>query len=130
MVDGARRVGKTSLVERFAANEYKSYILIDFSKADPRITATIRDKPSDIDAFFTALTLSTGIQLHKRESAIVFDEVQLFPFARQMIKHLVADRRYDYMETGSLISTKMRSHGWTMPESSIPASTRQNPRLA
>lgn len=106
MIDGARRVGKTSLVERFVASEYRTSILIDFSKADSRITATIRDRPSDLDAFFTALTLVTGVKLHKRESAIVFDEVQLFPLARQMIKHLVADRRYDYLETGSLISLR------------------------
>lgn len=106
MVDGARRVGKTSLVEEFVKREYKSSILVDFSKADPRITAAIRERAFDLDAFFTALTLSTGVRLHRRESAIVFDEVQLFPLARQMIKHLVADGRYDYIETGSLISLR------------------------
>ena len=81
-------------------------IVVDFSKADSRITSAIRDRASDLDAFFTTLSLVSGTRLHPRRSAIVFDEVQLFPPARQMIKHLVADGRYDYIETGSLISLK------------------------
>lgn len=106
MVDGARRVGKTSLVEDFVKQEYRTAVIIDFSKADPAVTSAIRERPHDLDAFFSALSLSSGTRLHPRESAIVFDEVQLFPLARQMIKHLVADGRYDYIETGSLISLR------------------------
>ena len=104
MIDGARRVGKTWLATEFARREYDTSIVVDFSKADSRITSAIRDRASDLDAFFTTLSLVSGTRLHPRRSAIVFDEVQLFPPARQMIKHLVADGRYDYIETGSLIS--------------------------
>ena len=106
MIDGARRVGRTWLATEFARREYDTSIVVDFSKADSRITSAIRDRASDLDAFFTTLSLVSGTRLHPRRSAIVFDEVQLFPPARQMIKHLVADGRYDYIETGSLISLK------------------------
>lgn len=106
MIDGARRVGKTCLVENFIKNEYRSSVIVDFSKADPRITDAIANNPSDLDAFFNTLSLVLKTRLYKRESAIVFDEVQLFPQARQMIKHLVADGRFDYLETGSLISLR------------------------
>ena len=106
MIDGARRVGKTWLATEFARREYDTSIVVDFSKADSRITSAIRDRASDLDAFFTTLSLVSGTRLHPRRSAIVFDEGQLFPPARQMIKHLVADGRYDYIETGSLISLK------------------------
>ena len=106
MVDGARRVGKTCLVEEFVRREYRTAIVVDFSKADEQIKATIRNRPGDLDALFNTLSLTYGVRLHPRESAIVFDEVQLYPLARQLIKHLVADGRYDYIETGSLISLK------------------------
>ena len=106
MIDGARRVGKTCLVEDFVKREYRSAIVVDFSKADEQIKSTIRNKPGDLDALFNALSLIYNTRLYPRESAIVFDEVQLFPPARQLIKHLVADGRYDYIETGSLISLK------------------------
>lgn len=105
LLEGARRVGKSTIAEFFAQNEYKSYILIDFSK----ITDNIRDCFNDIgnlDMFFLRLQAETGVSLYKRESLIIFDEVQLFPKARQSIKHLVADGRYSYLETGSLISIK------------------------
>ena len=106
MIDGARRVGKTCLVQEFVRREYRSAVLVDFSKADEQIKATIREKPGDMDALFNSLALLYGVRLYPRESAIVFDEVQLYPLARQMIKHLVADGRYDFIETGSLISLK------------------------
>ena len=105
LVEGARRVGKSTLVEEFAGNEYKSYILIDFSEASQDIKDCF-DDIADLDRFFLRLQTITGIQLIKRDSVIIFDEVQLFPRARQAIKHLVADGRYDYIETGSLISIK------------------------
>lgn len=106
MIDGARRVGKTCLVEEFIKNEYKTSVLIDFSKADNRITSAIENNPSDLDALFNTIALVTKTRLFPRESAIVFDEVQLFPQARQLIKSLVADGRYDFIETGSLISLR------------------------
>ena len=105
LLEGARRVGKSTIAEYFAQNEYKSYILIDFSKT----TDTIRDCFEDIgnlNMFFLRLQAETGVTLYAHESLIIFDEVQLFPKARQAIKHLVADGRYNYLETGSLISIK------------------------
>lgn len=115
MIDGARRVGKTWLATEFATREYKTSIVVDFSKADQRITSAISNRASDLDAFFTTLTLVYGTRLIPRQSAIVFDEVQLFPPARQMIKHLVADGRYDYIETGSLISLRRNVSGILIP---------------
>lgn len=105
MLEGARRVGKSTIAENFAQNEYKSYILIDFSKA----TDTIRgcfDDIGNLNVFFLRLQAETGTTLYEHESLIIFDEVQLFPKARQAIKHLVADGRYSYLETGSLISIR------------------------
>ncbi|MDO5774244.1 MAG: AAA family ATPase [Spirochaetales bacterium] len=105
MLEGARRVGKSTIAENFAQNEYKSYILIDFSKT----TDTIRSCFDDIwnlNVFFLRLQAETGTTLYEHESLIIFDEVQLFPKARQAIKHLVADGRYSYLETGSLISIR------------------------
>ena len=105
LIEGARRVGKSTLVEEFAKNEYKSYILIDFSDASRKINALFDDM-HDLDFFFLSLQNVTGVSLVKRESVIVFDEVQFNPRARQAIKHLVKDGRYDYIETGSLISIR------------------------
>ena len=105
LVEGARRVGKSTLVEEFGQNEYKSYILINFGNASKDILQCF-DDISDLDRFFLLIQAITGIQLVERNSVIIFDEVQLFPRARQAIKFLVADGRYDYIETGSLISIK------------------------
>jgi uncharacterized protein len=105
LVEGARRVGKTTLVEEFAANEYQTYIKIDFSIASKEIKSAF-DDISKMDLFFLKLQTETGIELIERNSVIIFDEVQLYPKARQAIKHLVKDGRYDYIETGSLISIK------------------------
>ena len=105
LLEGARRVGKSTIAEQFAKNEYKSYIMIDFSKTSKDIIKCF-DDIYDLDFFFLKLQTFTGIDLFKNESAIIFDEVQLFPKARQAIKHLVADGRYHYIETGSLISIK------------------------
>lgn len=105
LIKGARRVGKSTLVEEFARKEYKSYILIDFSESSKRINALFEDL-SDLDFFFVSLQNITGGTLFKRESVIVFDEVQFNPLARQAIKHLVKDGRYDYIETGSLLSIR------------------------
>ena len=106
LIEGARRIGKSTVVEEFAKNEYKSYILIDFAKASSDINEYFQLYLNDLDTFFMLLSVQYGVQLHERDSVIIFDEVQLFPKAREAIKYLVADGRYDYMETGSLISIK------------------------
>lgn len=105
LLEGARRVGKSTIAENFAKNEYKSYILIDFSKTTNNILECF-DDIGNLNIFFLRLQAETGITLYEHESLIIFDEVQLFPKARQAIKHLVADGRYSYLETGSLISIK------------------------
>ena len=106
LIEGARRVGKTTVVREFARNEYRSHILIDFSVCDDDIKGLIDTYSRGADRFFQRLQELTGTELHTRQSLIVFDEVQLYPRARQLIKHLVEDGRYDYIETGSLISIK------------------------
>lgn len=105
LLEGARRVGKSTIAEHFAANEYKSYILIDFSETSNEIKDCF-DDIHNINMFFLRLQAATGVDLVVHESVIIFDEVQLFPRARQAIKHLVKDGRYHYIETGSLISIK------------------------
>ena len=104
-IEGARRVGKSTVVEEFAKNEYESYILIDFSRASKAVKELFEDI-SDLDYLFLQLQLQYKVDLHERRSLIIFDEVQQCPLARQAIKALVADHRYDYVETGSLISIK------------------------
>ena len=105
LLEEARRVGKSTIAENFARNEYKSYILIDFSKTRSNILECF-DDIGNMNLFFLRLQAETGITLYEHASLIIFDEVQLFPKARQAIKHLVADGRYSYLETGSLISIK------------------------
>lgn len=105
LLEGARRVGKSTIAETFAQNEYRSYILIDFSRTTNNIRNCFEDI-GDLNMFFLRLQAETGVTLYNNESIIIFDEVQLFPKARQAIKHLVADGRYSYLETGSLISIK------------------------
>lgn len=105
LLEGARRVGKSTIAEAFAKKEYRSYILIDFSKTTSNILECF-DDIGNMNIFFLRLQAETGITLYEHESLIIFDEVQLFPRARQAIKHLVHDGRYRYLETGSLISIK------------------------
>lgn len=105
LLEGARRVGKSTIAENFAKNEYRSYILIDFSKTSNTILECF-DDIGNLNMFFLRLQAETGITLYEQDSLIIFDEVQLFPKARQAVKHLVADGRYHYLETGSLISIK------------------------
>jgi len=106
LIDGARRVGKSYIAEEFAKNEYKSYILVDFGNVPNDVLHLFAQESLDLDLFFAKLSAFYGIKLFKRDSLIVFDEVQQFPRARQLIKYLVADGRYDYLETGSLIRLK------------------------
>ena len=114
LIQGARRVGKSTIAEEFARNEYKSYILIDFSKVSKDIRDLFNDI-SDLNYLFLRLQFIFQVELHERESVIIFDEVQLQPMARQAIKHLVKDHRYDYIETGSLISVRSKSKNIVIP---------------
>ena len=114
LLEGARRVGKSTIAEEFAKQEYRSYIKVDFAN----ITQDVLDVFDDIanpDIFFLRLQTATGVTLYKRESVIIFDEIQLMPKVRQAIKYLVADGRYDYIETGSLISIKKNVKGIVIP---------------
>lgn len=121
LLEGARRVGKSTIAERFAANEYRSYILIDFSNTSDEEIACF-DDIHNLDLFFLRLQAIRGVNLYERESVIIFDEVQLFPKARQAIKHLVKDGRYHYIETGSLISIRKNIKNILIPseEMKIP----------
>lgn len=106
MIDGARRVGKSFIAEEFAKREYRSYILIDFGQAPNDILDLFADDSADLDLFFAKLAAFYSTVLYRRESLIILDEVQQYPRARQLIKYLVADGRFDYLETGSLIRLK------------------------
>ena len=106
LIQGARRVGKSYIAEQFAKNEYDSYILIDFNRAGQQVRDIFLYDIEDLDSFFLKLTTLYNTKLTERQSLIIFDEVQLFPRARSVIKYLVADGRYDYLETGSLISIR------------------------
>ena len=114
MVEGARRVGKSTLVEEFAKKEYETYILIDFNRA-PLHIRNLFDDLTDLNRIFLVLQQQYHIVLKPRKSLIVFDEVQRCPTARQAIKYLVADGRFDYIETGSLISIKKNTKDITIP---------------
>ncbi|MBR3957730.1 MAG: ATP-binding protein [Kiritimatiellae bacterium] len=115
LIEGARRVGKSWLVEEFAKNEYDAHLLLDFSRIGDDIKAIFHNHLDDIDEFFHLLLNALGVRLPHRRSLVVFDEVQLFPRAREAIKALVADGRYDYVETGSLMSIKENTNGILIP---------------
>lgn len=106
LIDGVRRVGKSYIVENFAKQEYKSYIIIDFNRVNQEVTELFENYLNDLDLFFMYLSNYYNVKLYERDTLIIFDEVQLFPRARAAIKYLVADGRYDYIETGSLMSIK------------------------
>ena len=105
LIQGARRIGKSYIAEKFAQKEYKSYILIDFNKVSDKVK-NLFDDLEDLEYIFLYLQTHYHVTLTERQSLIIFDEVQKCPQARQAIKYLVADGRYDYIETGSLISIK------------------------
>ncbi len=115
LVQGARRVGKSYIVEEFAKSAYKSYILIDFNKADDDVKDIFIHDLDNMDMLFQKLSTLYNKKLYPRESLIIFDEVQLFPRARSAIKYLVEDGRYDYIETGSLISIRKNVEGILIP---------------
>ena len=118
LLEGARRVGKSTIAEEFAKQEYKSYIKIDFANVRKEILDVFEDI-AEPDIFFLGLQTAAGITLHKRESVIIFDEIQLMPKVRQAIKYLVVDGRYDYIETGSLISIKKNVKDIVIPSEEI-----------
>ena len=114
LIEGARRVGKTTIVKQFAEQEYQSHIMIDFNQASKQIVGLFDDL-MNLDYIFLQLQAIYNVTLHERQSVIIFDEVQQCPKARQAIKYLVADGRYDYIETGSLISIKKNTQSITIP---------------
>lgn len=114
MVQGARRIGKSTIVEEFAKNEYSSYLIVDFNKASAAVRSLFDDL-MDLDFIFLQLQAIYNVVLVERQSVIIFDEVQRCPNARQAIKYLVQDGRYDCIETGSLISIKQNTKGITIP---------------
>lgn len=114
LIEGARRIGKSTIAEEFGKKEYKSYILIDFNKATKKTMESFDDL-NNLDIFFQTIMLEYNTRLFERESLIIFDEIQKFPKAREAVKYLVADGRYDYIETGSLISIRENVDNITIP---------------
>ncbi len=115
LVNGARRVGKSYLCKYFAENEYKSHLLIDFANIPREIKTLFEEESYDLDLFFLKLSAFYSVQLHERNTLIIFDEIQQYPRARQLIKYLVQDGRYDYIETGSLLSIKRNVQDIVIP---------------
>ena len=115
LIEGARRIGKSTIVKRFGENEYRSFVIIDFMKPNRKVVSAIKNHPDDLNRIFAEISFAYRVQLHERNTLIVFDEVQRCPQARELIKALVADRRYDYIETGSLISIKTNIANITIP---------------
>ena len=118
LVEGARRVGKTTLAQAFAAAEYEDFIYIDFSTAPKAVVDLFRNEREDVGAFLRMLQLHYAKRLAPRRSVVIFDEVQRLPIAREYVKHLVADGRFDYIETGSLISIRKSVEGIVIPSES------------
>ena len=114
LIKGARRVGKSTIAEEFARREYKSYIVVDFADAPKAVWEAVGNI-SDRNYFFTQLQFIYGVKLYERESVIIFDEIQKSPETRQAIKYLVKDHRYDYIETGALLSIKKNTQGIVIP---------------
>lgn len=115
LIEGARRVGKSTIVEEFGRREYQSFVMVDFMKPNKKVVAAIKNHPEDLTFFFNELTFAYKVELHERNTLIVFDEVQRCPQARELIKALVADGRYDYIETGSLVSIRLNVADITIP---------------
>lgn len=119
LIDGARRIGKSWIVEEFAKNEYKTYILIDFNNPRDGVTDLFEHSLTDLDSFFVSLSVIYGKRLYKRNSVIIFDEVQMYPKARAALKYLVKDGRYDYIETGSLVSINHNVQDIVIPSEEV-----------
>jgi len=119
LIDGARRVGKSWIAEEFAKAEYASYLLIDFSRASRGIRTIFEENLDNLDTFFMLLEAETGVRLVRGDALVVFDEVQEFPRAREAVKTLVADGRYHYLETGSLVSVKKNTANIVIPSEEL-----------
>ncbi len=119
LIDGARRIGKSWIAEEFGKNEYKSYIILDFNNIKTDIIELFEQHLTDLDTFFMQLSLFTGVKLYPRKSLIIFDEVQMYPQARAAIKYLVKDGRYDYIETGSLVSINYNVKNIVIPSEEV-----------
>ena len=115
LIEGMRRVGKSYLTRSFGKNEYRSCLMIDFGSVDSDIIEIFAKHSYNLDIFFEKLSASYGVRLYRRDSLVIFDEVQLYPLARQMIKRLVEDGRYDYIETGPLLSIKTNVRDILLP---------------
>ena len=115
LIEGARRIGKSTIAEEFAKNEYRSYILTDFNLASDTVISAFNNYLNDLDTFFMIIESEYNKKLYRRESVVIFDEIQRFPKARQAVKYLVADGRFDYIETGSLISIRENVENITLP---------------
>ena len=111
LVDGARRTGKSFIVKKFAKEQYRTCIFIDFNLVSEEVKDIFTYERHDLDVFFARLSQFFDVKLHERESVLVFDEVQLFPIARSLVKYIVEDGRYDCIETGSLISISRNTKG-------------------
>lgn len=118
MIEGARRIGKSTIAKRFGQENYKSFVIIDFAKANKRVKDNFENL-DNLDIFFQNISLEFGTRLYPHETLIVFDEVQKFPRAREAIKYLVEDGRYDFIETGSLISIKENTEGILIPSEEV-----------
>ena len=115
LIEGARRIGKSTIAEKFAKENYKSYVIIDFAIVSKKIKDSFNENANKLDILFQDISLEYNVRLYNKESLIIFDEVQRFPKAREMIKYLVKDGRYDYIETGSLISIKENVENIVIP---------------
>lgn len=114
LIEGAGRIGKSTVAEEFGRNEYRSYVLIDFNIASKKIRKSFDDL-NNLDLFYQTISLEYNVRLYQRDSLIIFDEIQKYPKAREAIKYLVQDGRYDFIETGSLISIKENVKDITLP---------------
>lgn len=115
LIEGARRVGKSTLAQEFGRSEYRLCLIIEFFRAPKEVKQYFYDYSHDLDALFLYLSAYYAVELHERETLIIFDEVQMFPFARGMVKYLVEDGRCDYIETGSLLSIKQNVKDTVIP---------------
>jgi predicted AAA+ superfamily ATPase len=115
LIEGARRIGKSTIAEIFGRSEYRSYVLVDFNKVSQTVLSAFNNYLNDLDSFFMILSSVYNIKLYRRESLIIFDEIQKFPKAREAVKYLVQDGRYDFIETGSLISIRENVQDITIP---------------
>ena len=115
LIEGARRISKSTIAEEFAKNEYRSYMPIDFDLASDIVISAFNNYLNDLDTFFMIIESEYNKKLYRRESVVIFDEIQRFPKARQAVKYLVADGRFDYIETGSLISIRENVENITLP---------------